>query len=351
MVNGCKSGPHGYPSRTLLFLAGLIVLFIVFSVSAQSSPSTPVPTAVLPPGDHRFTIKHGGLDRSYIVHVPPQATDAKPWPIVLSFHGGGGSAQGHKASSRMDATADREGFLVVYPDGTGRMSGRLLTWNAGSCCGYAFDHQIDDVGFVLALLDDLGHRTPVDTARIYATGMSNGSMMAYRLANDAPERIAAIAPVAGGMTMNQITAPLPVPVMDFHSIDDPRALYHGGSGPPFPMTTRKIMHPDMDQVIAAWVHHNGCAPTPAVAATLERPADASTTRPRQTATKYVYGGCRDGSEIVQWKLTGAGHVWPGSPPLKRQAFLGLGSATDIIDANTEMWAFFRRFHRSPQPLQ
>ena len=244
-----------------------------------------------------------------------------------------------------DHIADRAGFLAVYPDGTGRWRDRLLTWNAGSCCGYAFDHHIDDVGFVLALLDDLGRRTPVDAARVYATGMSNGSMMAYRLANDASDRIAAVAPVAGGMTFDQITAPLPVPVMDFHSLDDPRALYHGGEGPPFPMTTRKIMHPDMDKVIAAWVRHNGCEQTSTVAATLERPADDKANTPRQTATKYVYGRCRDGAEVVQWKLTGAGHVWPGSPPFKRQSFLGLGPATDLIDANTEMWAFFSRFRR------
>jgi polyhydroxybutyrate depolymerase len=334
-------------SHALLIFAGLVVVFIAPAVSAQSSPQAPKTTAALAPGDHRFSVQHDGLDRSYIVHVPPQAKDARPLPVVLNFHGGGGSAQGHKTSSRMDETADREGFLAVYPDGTGRFSGRLLTWNAGTCCGYASDHHIDDVGFVLVLLDDLARRTPVDLSRVYATGMSNGSMMAYRLANDASDRIAAIAPVAGGMAFDQITAPLPVPVMDFHSVDDPRALYHGGEGPPFPMTTRKVIHPDMDKVIAAWVRHNGCVETPTVSATLDQPADGTTKSPRQTATKYLYGGCRDGAEIVHWKLTGAGHVWPGGAPSKFEHLFSLGPATHMIDANSEMWLFFRRFHRSP----
>lgn len=329
------------------FLACLVAVLSIPAVSAPSDPPAPKAAALLNPGDYRFSLKQTDRERSYIVHVPPQAQVDHPLPVVLNFHGGGGNGQGEKDGSRMDETADREGFLAVYPDGTGRQRGRLLTWNAGTCCGYASDHNVDDVGFVRDLLDDLARRTPVDASRVYATGLSNGSMMAYRLANDASERIAAIAPVAGGMVLDQITAPLPVPVMDFHSLDDPRALYHGGPGPPFPMTNRKIMHPDMDKVIVAWVRHNGCVETPKVATRLHQPADGKTGIPSQTATKYVYGGCRDGAEVVHWKLTGAGHVWPGGAPPKYGKFLGTGPTTHIIDANTEMWSFFRRFHRAP----
>jgi len=93
----------------------------------------------------------------------------------------------------MDATADREGFVAVYPNGTGRGT-RALTWNAGGCCAYAERNNIDDVGFTKALLDDLTSRVHIDRTRVYATGISNGGMMAFRLAVEASDRIAAIAP-------------------------------------------------------------------------------------------------------------------------------------------------------------
>src|SRR5260370_25258757 len=97
----------------------------------------------------------------------------------------------------MDSAAEAEGFLAGYPDGTGRMPDRLLTWNAGTCCAYSVINKIDDVGFTLALLADLDARHTVDRRRVYATGLSNGAMMAWRLAVEASGQMAAIAPVAG----------------------------------------------------------------------------------------------------------------------------------------------------------
>jgi len=92
---------------------------------------------------------------------------------VLSFHGGGGSARGTQDYTGTDAIADREGFHRRVSRGTGVLPRRLHTWNAGTCCGYARDHHVDDVGFVRALLDDLARRTPIDQRRVYATGLSN----------------------------------------------------------------------------------------------------------------------------------------------------------------------------------
>jgi len=236
----------------------------------------------------------------------------------------------------MDGLADRESFVAVYPNGTGRFEKRLLTWNAGNCCGYAALNSVDDVGFVRALLAKLADRLSIDRRRVYATGLSNGAMTAHRLAAQASDLIAAVAPVAGGMVLPTIASSRAVPVMHVHSVDDPRALYTGGLGPPFPMTNSRVFHPEIDRMITRWASHNGCAADPRVA---ERRSDRN--RRGHTATKYVYSNCRDGAEVVLWKLTGAGHVWPGGKQKFMERLLGPG--TDIIDANKEMWNFFQRF--------
>jgi polyhydroxybutyrate depolymerase len=127
----------------------------------------------LGPGSHRVDTEYAGLGRSYIVHVPPQASSAHALPVILNFHGAGSNAEQEERYSGMDATADRDGFVAVYPNGTGRGT-RALTWNAGGCCGYAERNKVDDVGFTKALLDDLASRVHIDRTRVYATGISNG---------------------------------------------------------------------------------------------------------------------------------------------------------------------------------
>jgi polyhydroxybutyrate depolymerase len=303
--------------------------------------ATPVVQAALAPGDYEFSVRHDGLRRTYLVYVPPQAAANGPLPVVLNFHGGGGNAKTQKWYTRMDETAAREGFIAVYPNGTGGFAGRLFTWNAGTCCGSAAAKRVDDVGFALTLLDDLGRRTPVDQTRVYATGLSNGSMMAYRLAAEASGRIAAVAGVAGAMTARQFKPAHPVPVMHIHSVDDGRALYEGGLGPAFPFTNTRVLHPPVEAMLEKWLAHDGCPAEADIAATvkgLPGAADAA-----HTATRYTYAPCRAGTEIVLWKLTGAGHVWPGG----QQNFLPLllGPGTTVIDANHEMWEFFSRFRR------
>lgn len=291
--------------------------------------------AVLEPGDHRFSVHAGGIERRYLVHMP-SAVPALP-AVVLNLHGGGGEAEAHRRYTRMDDLADREGFVAVYPFGTGRLKSKLLTWNAGPCCGSAAREKVDDVAFIAALLDDLAARTSYDRTRVYATGHSNGAMMAYRLAADLPGRIAAIGPVAGIVAPGPLTTRRAVPVMHIHSVDDPRALYQGGLGPPFPFTNARVQHVPVEATLARWVELDGCRRTP------ERAERRQWSAPQgmHTAERLVFSGCRDGAEVVLWKLTGAGHVWPGG----RRDYLRrwLGPSTLVIDANDEMWRFFTRF--------
>jgi polyhydroxybutyrate depolymerase len=270
--------------------------------------------------------------------LPPQAEAGEPLPVVLNFHGGGGNAQGQETYSRMDALADEAGFIVVYPNGTGRFDEFLLTWNAGGCCGYALENGVDDVGFSREVIRDLARTVAVDLSRIYATGLSNGAMMAYRLAAEAPDLVAAIAPVAGVVELESLAPGRPIPVLHIHSVDDPRALYDGGLGPPFPLTTSRVNHVPVGTALGAWAENNGCR---SAAEEVETRVGRSEAEADHSATHLVYPACAPGGDVELWRLTGAGHVWPGGVPGYLQSILGPSS--DIIDANAEAWAFFRRF--------
>ncbi|MCZ7566486.1 MAG: hypothetical protein M5U08_24030 [Burkholderiales bacterium] len=283
------------------------------------------------------TVRHDGMKRTALVHYPPQVAERRPLPVVLNFHGGGGNALAQQRYAGMDALADRAGFIVAYPNGTGVLRDSLLTWNAGACCGAAAEQGTDDVGFVRALLDELAARYPVDASRVYATGLSNGAMMSYRLAAELSDRIAAIAPVAGASAMPTFRAARPMPILHIHSVDDPRALYDGGLGPPFPFTNVRIPHRPVEASLAEWAAYAGCHAPPAVSDRRQGAAD----RASHTATLLVYRGCRDEVEIALWKLSGAGHVWPGGERNYLPRLLGPG--TDVIDANAEIWRFFQRY--------
>ena len=319
--------PFGYlksPAGFIVIIIGCLI-FVDGNAFADSFSS----------GDHAITLTYEKRERSAIVHVPPHASDKRDIPVVLNFHGGGGHGANEQEYSLMDRLADRETFVAVYPNGSGRFGKRLLTWNAGTCA-YAVINNVDDVGFVRALISKLAESIPIDRRRIYATGLSNGAMMSHRLAAEAGDLIAAVAPVAGGMVVPGMKSTRPVPVMHIHSVDDPRALYAGGLGPPFPLTKSQVFHPNIDQMIARWVKHNGCSTEPAA---FDRRAGREGSG--QSASRYVYSHCRDGAEVDLWKLTGVGHVWPGG----KQKFMEciLGPSTEIIDANQEMWNFFKHF--------
>ena len=181
------------------------------------------------PGDHTRTLQVDGRERSWLIHVPPKYDPQKRSPVVLIFHGGGSNAEQMIRFCGLNEKADQQGFIAVYPRGTGRFE-RLLTWNGGNCCGYAQSNKVDDVAFVRALLDDLATVANIDPKRVYATGMSNGAIMCYLLASELSDRIAAIAPVAGPMGTEMCSPKRPVPVIHFHGTDDQFAPFNGGKG-------------------------------------------------------------------------------------------------------------------------
>jgi polyhydroxybutyrate depolymerase len=282
------------------------------------------------PANEEVKLEVGGRERFAIVHLPHHRRPEKPAPLVLVFHGGGGFPDAIRFQSNMDAVSDREGFIAVYPAGTGILRNALLTFNAGTCCGYALEHHVDDVGFTAALLDALAKRYPVDPDRVYATGHSNGAMMAYRLACELSDRIAAIAPVSATMGVRDCHPTRPVSVIHFHGLEDKNALFAGGKGP------KSFSQVDMRPVpdtIAEWVRLDGC------------PAEPTETK-RGAATRLAYGPGRDGAEVVLWKLANGGHTWPGGQVGRLEAWYGVGNVNRDISASDLMWEFFRRHPRS-----
>lgn len=318
-----------------------ICLTLVLGIMPGCATSSLQKTELLEPGDYTLWLVHDHRQRSYLIHLPPHVTSHRPLPVVLNFHGGGGHAAQQQAYSNLDRLADSKGFVAVYPNGTGRLSSRLLTWNAGTCCGYAAKHDIDDVGFIRLLIDDLQTRLPIDTTRVYATGLSNGAMMAYRVAAEAPDLVAAIAPIAGSMAIPHIAPGHSVPIMHVHSLDDPRAPYEGGLGLPFPLTRHQEHHFPVEAQLEKWIDQNQCPQAPAKAPMLH--GKGGTPEAHHTAQMISFSPCRTGADVLLWQLSGPGHVWPGGEPTPFQRFLG--PATSIIQVNKEMWEFFSRYSR------
>lgn len=290
----------------------------------------------LAPGDYDVTLRHQGRERYYILHIPPHARSGNSLPLVFNFHGGGGNARGNLDYSGLNAVADSEGFAVVYPEGTTnpRFHRRLASWNVGPCCGPAKEQKVDDVAFTVAVLEDVAARIAVDHTRVYATGLSNGAMMSYRLAIALPDRFAAIAPIAGTL---QGRPKEPVAVLHIHSVDDPRAKYYGGESK-FPITNEVAMHHSVESVLRHWSDDMSCE-----SAKLAEQVNKS----GHSAEMFVSSGCRGGVEVAHWRLRGGGHVWPGRPAVLPEKLVG--APTYVIDANREIWRFFRRFRNPHAP--
>ena len=297
----------------------LLVLFVL----AQNDPK------LTRPGNHELQMKVDGRTRTYLVHVPPKYDPKKPTPVVLIFHGAMANAAITVLFTGLSEKADAAGFIAVYPNGTGRATGNtLLTWNAGNIKGLLGVFQPNDLAFVRRLLDELPSQVNVDRKRIFATGMSNGAMMCYHVAAAMPDRIAAIAPVAGTMTADSVKLARPVPVMHFHGVKDMLVPFAG----PHPKTPDIISFKSVNETMQLWAKANGCPATPKVMPEPPRPGQAG------KVTRTTYGPGKDGAEVVMFTIDGAGHTWPGRKcPVKF-----LGGSTLAIAANDLMWDFFER---------
>jgi polyhydroxybutyrate depolymerase len=320
----------------LFWVLGIIVAFIAFDSNGRyklskgeetvtkSTGSRPSgqPDSV---GDFEYFLTHDGLERRYLVHVPKGVEPGKKLPVVLAFHGGGGRAEGLRLASRLNETSDKGGFLLVYPDGTGLT--RILTYNAGSCCGYAVRERVDDVGFVRQLLDELPKKYPVEAQRIYATGFSNGAMLCYRLGCELSDRIAAIAPVAGDMGVDGPEPKRPVPVLAIHGMKDPNSLFEGGKGK---NQFQPVPHRSVMASLAFWIKWDNCQPTP------KEQKDKDFIR-----SEWDPAPGAKGAPVILYALPEGGHTWPGGIDTTRH--LNTGPLVKDVHASQLIWEFFERF--------
>jgi polyhydroxybutyrate depolymerase len=277
------------------------------------------------PGDYSLSLEHDGHTRLYRVHVPRSYSPSRPMPVVMSFHGGGGNMD-YQADDKyygMISKSESAGFIAVFPNGYSRLrSGKLATFNAGICCGRARDEKIDDVGFVREILKRLKTQLNVDAGRIYANGMSNGGMMAYRLACEMADTFSAIASVTGTDGTLSCNPSRPVSVLHIHARNDDMVLFNGGAGKDSKTLANFVSVPD---TIAKWVRLNACNPTPR--RVLEKPG----------ATCEAYTGCRGGAEVRLCVTDTGGHSWPGGIKIRT----GEPGST-AIDATDVIWDFYSR---------
>lgn len=296
-----------------------------------------------------FTIDVPGWPgRPYDIYVPDSIACGTPAPVVIALHGGGGNSE---AMARvtcpfgdfsdpgcLDAVAERESFLLVYPNGIGaKLAPKVRTFNAGGgedgydcIAGRACDENIDDVGYIEDLLDDVEARFAVDTSRIYSTGLSNGGAMSYRLACEMSHRIAAIASVAGAHQVAAVQgcAPeRPVPVMEIHGTFDDIVPYYGGVG-----TLTLGYKVSVADSIGFWVDANGCAQTPSTSWLPNIAFDWT------RVVRDVYSGCDDGASVVLLEVQGGGHNWPGGWAYGVSA----GVISRDINASDAIWSFFAK---------
>lgn len=277
-------------------------------------------------GDHNRQLTVDGRDRAYRVHVPGKYDHGKPMPVVLVFHGAAMNAAITVPFTGMSRKSDEAGFIAVYPNGTGL--GPFLTWNAGGRQGKLAEASADDVKYVGLLLDDLAIVTNVDSQRVYATGMSNGGMMCYRLAAEMSDRIAAIAPVAGTVTVDESKPKRPVPVMHFHGRADDIVPYEGlGNNAP-----KFLPFKSVEESIAIWCKINGCPEEPTITEFPDKVADGT------RVTEQRYGPGKNSAEVVLIEIEGGGHTWPG----QKSPIGFLGNSTLDVSANDLMWEFFQK---------
>jgi polyhydroxybutyrate depolymerase len=274
----------------------------------------------------QYSLEINHSSRTFLVHCPKILTTANP-TLVIALHGGGTNGTAMERFCGLSEASDRYGFIVVYPNGSGKLK-RMLTWNAGSCCAYARDHAIDDVAFIRQLIDRMISEYHADPSRVYVTGISNGAMMAYRLAAEIPDKIGAIASVAGTLTVDPHSIHAAMPILHFHGTDDQYVPFAGGRGP---RSITKDLYMPVEETINVWVRINQATPNPTVEELPTHNNDGT------CVVRYVYRTKQDRQNIVLYKIIGGGHTWPGQP---HREFL-LGRTTTEISADDIMWEFFR----------
>ena len=295
----------------------LIPLLLLAGCTARRADRSPAPEpSGASAGSSTASMTIGGTERTYRVYRP--AGLPKSAPLVIVLHGAAGTGKQAEQSYGWDAQADSGKFVVVYPDGVNR------TWNVDpDCCGVAARDDVDDVGFLTKLAASF------HAPEVFATGISNGAMMSYRLACDT-KILKAIAPVSGTM-INKCDHPSPLSIIAIHGTADKTIPYNGGPGKrnnagAGSRLPAKIDGPSIPDLMATWRKTDGCA------------APSTSTDGKVTTAKATCPGDR-AVELIT--VAGAGHQWPGGKEAPiAQKLLGLDPPSTALKATPTIWKFF-----------
>lgn len=281
-------------------IAALLILAVLTSGCAGLSDSR---RSAAPPTNgttYERRAEIDGYSRRWQFYVPPGA-GVDPLPLLIALHGGGGSGDYMESVGGFNALADERVFITAFPDAVDR------NWNDGRDSDFSRPHRdnIDDIGFISAMIDSISVETPIDPARIYVTGISNGGMMSIRLACDLADRIAAIAPVAASMPTDQLprcTPARPVSVMMINGTDDPLVPYDGGVVAP-QFGERGTVEPVSD-TIGFWRAVGSCTRGPEIDRIPDGPHDDGS-----SVEIFFWSGCADSTAVELYRIDGGGHTW------------------------------------------
>jgi polyhydroxybutyrate depolymerase len=264
-----------------------------------------------------------GHSRYYLLNLPPNYYESSDFSLIIALHGTGGNALQCERDYKLTEKANEEKYIIVYPEGT--QSDGILgirTWNAGYCCDYAAKNNIDDVQFISSLIDKLISSFRINPKKVYVTGMSNGAMMAYRLACEIPDKITAIAPVSGTMlTTSPCNPSRSVPILHIHSELDLKVPPQGGNG------LAGYYFPPVDSVLRVWAKVDSCSSIEPIVTDFDN------------YTKYEWKNSQNTICIDYYLTKDGGHSWPGGIKSRDRA----DSPSMAVDANDLIWDFFNKF--------
>lgn len=294
-----------------------LCLLLLSALNHAQSPAFPAP------GGYTARDTINGQERLYRIYIPETYPDATaPLPLVLMLHGATGTAEGIEAITNFNELADREGFVVVYPEGVD------LAWRDDR----EPNDPIDDVAFIATLIDDMTTRLNIDPARVYATGFSAGGMMAFRLACELQDKITAVGVIATTLPRylsDNCQNVAPIPILVIHGTNDPIVFWEGSIG-----------YMSLVETLNFWVERNQCDPAVGVTGELDAVPDDI------TAVRLIqFNACADGTEVSVYSVLGGGHTYPGHTIIAPGR--DLGTTSQEFDANEALWQFFSR-HPLPE---
>lgn len=313
--------------KPILIFTGLIVAFGCLSLTNFSDSDA------TPPDIERFSLTWQDRERTYWLHFPPEEKMQGPLPILFHLHGGGGTGKGTPGLTyrRFNQIADKEGFIVVYPDAIAR------NWNDGRTEHLKPQNRgVDDVGFIVAIIDVLKAEYNIDEEKIFTTGMSNGGFMSTRLLCDRADLFRGGAILTASISVDYLpkcNPEKPVAVLVMNGTDDPLVPYDGGDIRLFKKSKSRGKIISNDDYIEFWKEKNGCVKQ----LPIENLPD-NNEKDGTTVSVTTYISCNSRGALKFYKIEGGGHTWPGG-----KQYLGkrwIGNTSREINACDEIWDFF-----------